>query len=146
MIPVVKANGRAELQLLRQLKERSGEIDQSVTAAVTEIIGQVKNCGDEAVREYTARFDGRAPSGPKFPVRSWRRPPPGASPLFWPPSPVRRKISAIFTNDRSSKAGWNPRKTASSWGSACGGFPAWGCTCRRHGGLPLFGAHERHSC
>ncbi len=61
MIPVVKANGRAELQLLRQLKERSGEIDQSVTAAVTEIISQVKNCGDEAVREYTVRFDGRAP-------------------------------------------------------------------------------------
>lgn len=61
MIPVVKADGKAEELLMRQLKARSGEIDQSVTAAVTEIIAQVKERGDDAVREYTLKFDKKVP-------------------------------------------------------------------------------------
>ena len=58
MIPIVRADGRQELKLLRQLEERSGEVDRKVTAAVGEILEKVKTEGDAAVKEYTLRFDG----------------------------------------------------------------------------------------
>lgn len=61
MLSITKADGIVEKTLIRQLKERSGEVDRKVTAAVSEIIENVKLRGDDAVREYTLRFDGKAP-------------------------------------------------------------------------------------
>ena len=61
MIQVVKADGVQERALLSQLKNRSEEVDRKVTVAVTEIIDAVKAKGDEAVREYTLKFDGKCP-------------------------------------------------------------------------------------
>ena len=61
MIQVVKADGIQERALLSQLKNRSEEVDRKVTVAVTEIIDAVKAKGDEAVREYTLKFDGKCP-------------------------------------------------------------------------------------
>lgn len=58
---IIKANGKNEYELLRQLKARSSETDQKVTDVVNDIIANVRRFGDEAVREYTMRFDGRLP-------------------------------------------------------------------------------------
>jgi len=58
MIKIVTADGTAELELLQQLAQRSGEVDTRVTAAVTDIIAAVKARGDDAVAEYTSKFDG----------------------------------------------------------------------------------------
>ena len=58
MMTIVKADGKQEYELLQQLEQRSGEVDRRVTAAVTDILEQVRTRGDEAVRELTARFDG----------------------------------------------------------------------------------------
>ncbi len=58
---ITKANGRDEYALIEKLKKRAGETDEKVTAIVTDIINSVKENGDEAVREYTARFDGGLP-------------------------------------------------------------------------------------
>ena len=60
MIEIVTADGKAERQLIAKLKERSGEVDRTVTAAVSELIDDVKRHGDEAVRRYTKQFDGKA--------------------------------------------------------------------------------------
>ncbi len=57
MIPMVKAENGAEQALLKALRQRSGEVDKKVTAVVTEILEAVREKGDSAVREYTARFD-----------------------------------------------------------------------------------------
>ena len=57
MISIAKADGVTERSLINQLKERSGEVDRKVTAAVTEIIDNVKKNGDKAVLEYTEKFD-----------------------------------------------------------------------------------------
>ena len=57
MIPIVKADGTVELEFIRQLKKRSGEVDEKVNQAVAQIIAQVKERGDEAVREYTVKFE-----------------------------------------------------------------------------------------
>ena len=67
MIQVAKADGVCERRLIEQLKQRSGEIDRSVTAAVTEILDQVRLYGDTAVREYTMKFDGSVPENAEVP-------------------------------------------------------------------------------
>ena len=63
---ITKANGVVEYQLLAQLKQRAGETDPKITEAVTTIINGVKEGGDEAVREYTVRFDGSVPKKIEF--------------------------------------------------------------------------------
>lgn len=62
MISIAKADGVSERELINQLKARSGEIDRKVTSAVTDILNNVKQNGDDAVREYTLKFDGHMPS------------------------------------------------------------------------------------
>ncbi len=61
MINTVFADGKADVSLIAQLKERSGEVDKKVTATVNDILENVKANGDKAVLEYTIKFDGKAP-------------------------------------------------------------------------------------
>ncbi len=61
MIPIVKADGKAEYLLLGQLAARSQETDRRVTESVERILEDVRLRGDEAVEEYTLRFDGTKP-------------------------------------------------------------------------------------
>lgn len=58
---ITKANGKSEYALIENLKKRSGETDQKTVDIVSSIIQGVKDGGDEAVREYTVRFDGALP-------------------------------------------------------------------------------------
>ena len=61
MLSIVKTDGVSEKKLIAQLKDRSGEVDRKVTAAVSDIIEQVRINGDKAVAEYTLKFDGKVP-------------------------------------------------------------------------------------
>lgn len=58
---ITKANGKVEYALIDELKKRAGETDQKIVDIVTTILNEVKENGDEAVREYTVRFDGGVP-------------------------------------------------------------------------------------
>lgn len=58
---ITKANGKAEYALIENLKKRSGETDTKIVEIVTNIINSVKEQGDDAVREFTVRFDGSVP-------------------------------------------------------------------------------------
>ena len=66
MIPIVKADGTAEQQLLSALRSRAGEVDKKVTESVSEILDRVRREGDAAVQYYTEKFDGSLP--PAFEV------------------------------------------------------------------------------
>lgn len=57
MIKIVKADGTAEREFLARLRERSGETDRRVTEIVTAMLDDIRLKGDEAVKEYTAKFD-----------------------------------------------------------------------------------------
>lgn len=61
IMPLVKADGKAEYALLEQLTSRSGEVDRKVTAAVSAILDGVRSRGDDALLEYTRQFDGVDP-------------------------------------------------------------------------------------
>lgn len=58
---ITKANGKAEYALIENLKKRAGETDEKIVEIVTTILSEVKKNGDDAVREYTVRFDGGLP-------------------------------------------------------------------------------------
>lgn len=57
----IYVNGCDEEKFFKQLEERNGETDKQVTNVVSEIIENVKKSGDEAVKAYTEKFDGKLP-------------------------------------------------------------------------------------
>lgn len=58
----INASDAAEREAFFELLDkRSGETNERVTAAVTEIIANVKAGGDKAVKDYTLKFDGSLP-------------------------------------------------------------------------------------
>ncbi len=61
MISILKTNGKVEIDFLKQLEQRNGEVNKAVTESVTQIISDVKEKGDKAVFEYTLKFDGKVP-------------------------------------------------------------------------------------
>ena len=60
-IKKIYANGRDEKDFLADLEKRSGETNRKVTEVASEIIETVRNGGDEAVKNYTLKFDGNLP-------------------------------------------------------------------------------------
>ncbi|WMJ23634.1 histidinol dehydrogenase [Paludicola sp. MB14-C6] len=61
MIDIIKVNGTDEKEYIQKLKDRSTTVNETVTKSVTEIINDVRDNGDEAVRKYTMLFDKNAP-------------------------------------------------------------------------------------
>ncbi|MBR4223361.1 MAG: histidinol dehydrogenase [Oscillospiraceae bacterium] len=61
MIRIIKADGTAEYEFLKEVENRNGETDKKISAIVSDIIDNVKARGDEAIDEYTLKFDGKLP-------------------------------------------------------------------------------------
>lgn len=61
MIKKIIANGTDEKNFLNEVEKRNGEKDKKVGEIVSEIIENVKNGGDKAVKDYTLKFDGKLP-------------------------------------------------------------------------------------
>ncbi len=61
MINVIKADGVTEKAFLQKVEERNRSTNDNVSAVVKEIIENVRINGDQAVRDYTIKFDGKAP-------------------------------------------------------------------------------------
>lgn len=58
MIEIIQSNGNLERQCIEDLKDRSDEVQQEVYRTVESILRDVKRHGDEALTDYTKRFDG----------------------------------------------------------------------------------------
>ena len=61
MIRIIKADGRAELELIASLRSRAAEIGAEINRTAEEMLADVKARGYEAVREYSVRLDGAEP-------------------------------------------------------------------------------------
>jgi histidinol dehydrogenase len=61
MLKPMKANGQEGRRIIRRIRERGAGKDRRVDAAVAEILEAVRQNGDEAIREYTEKFDGSVP-------------------------------------------------------------------------------------
>ena len=69
----INADGTAEYAFIRRLRARDADALAPVTAAVAAILSEVRRRGDDAVREYSARFDGYCPEGLEMDVSACRR-------------------------------------------------------------------------
>lgn len=61
MIPIVKADGVAEMQLIANLRTRAAEAGEGINRAAAEIMQAVRERGFDAVREYSLKFDKAEP-------------------------------------------------------------------------------------
>lgn len=61
MLTIVKADSGEQRRFINELKQRARQTDKDVSAVVAQIIENVRAHGDQAVREYTEKFDGVAP-------------------------------------------------------------------------------------
>ncbi len=68
MIRKIIADGKSEIEFLKEVDKRNGETDKKVTEIVSEIIENVKENGDKAVNEYTEKFDGKLPEYYEVPL------------------------------------------------------------------------------
>lgn len=68
MIRKIIADGKCETEFLKEVEKRNGETDKKVTEIVSEIIENVKNNGDKAVKDYTLQFDGKLPEYYEVPL------------------------------------------------------------------------------
>ena len=82
MIQLVKKGGSFGRDFIGQLKLRSEESNRKVDAAVSEIIENVRRRGDQAVREYTLKFDGSVPDEMEISVQEMRKFANGCEPDF----------------------------------------------------------------
>ena len=68
MIRKIIVNGKDEVAFLKEVEKRNGETDKKVSEIVSEIIDNVKENGDKAVKEYTLKFDGKLPEYYEVPL------------------------------------------------------------------------------
>ena len=68
MIRKIIADGTAEVRFLKEVEKRNGETDKKVSEIVSEIIDNVKENGDKAVKDYTLKFDGKLPEYYEVPL------------------------------------------------------------------------------
>lgn len=61
MIRIIKADGSAEKEFLKELRSRSSETERDVAQTVTDIINDVRENGNSAVDKYSLKFDGFIP-------------------------------------------------------------------------------------
>jgi histidinol dehydrogenase len=61
MIKCIKTDGKTEFEAIARIGSRGGATDADTERVVREILANVRERGDEAVREYSLAFDGFAP-------------------------------------------------------------------------------------
>ncbi len=61
IIPIVKADGAAELGQIEAMRRRAAETNAGIASSAAEIMERVRLRGFEAVREYSLKFDGAEP-------------------------------------------------------------------------------------
>ncbi|MEG2814507.1 MAG: histidinol dehydrogenase, partial [Oscillospiraceae bacterium] len=61
MLNIITVNQKDEKNYINKMKSRSSSVNDDVTKIVAEIINEVRERGDEAVKEYTLKFDKKLP-------------------------------------------------------------------------------------
>lgn len=128
MLQITTADGRAEKALMAQLKARSGEVDRQVTAAVEQILADVKRDGDAAVRSYTEKFDGKAPEKTQLSRADMEAGMQSCDPAFLAALEQAADNIRAFHEKQKQQSWLDPQKTGSSWASGCEGSTGWGFT------------------
>ena len=103
-IKKIFVNGKDEVEFFKQLEKRSGETNKKVTAVVNEIIETVREGGDNAVKAYTEKFDGKLPEYYEVPRDVINDALTEAIRTLLTQCSTQLRTSQIFTKDRSHRA------------------------------------------
>ena len=68
IINKIIADGKTEIEYLKAVEKRNGETNKQIGEICTSIIEDVKDNGDQAVKKYTEKFDGRLPEYYEVPL------------------------------------------------------------------------------
>ncbi len=82
MIQVVKQGGKFACEFVRKFRSRSEAAGKKVDAAVMEILADVRQNGDAAIRKYTLKFDGAVPESMEISREEMQRLTKGCKPDF----------------------------------------------------------------
>ncbi|QAT49743.1 histidinol dehydrogenase [Caproiciproducens sp. NJN-50] len=82
MLKILDGNGDAGRELIAQLKRRGGKSSPEIEQTVAEIVAEVRERGDAAVREYTMKFDGSIPEPLKLGREEMKAAAQGCKPAF----------------------------------------------------------------
>ena len=105
MITTVLADGRKEYEFISYLKKRAQSSDKNVIPVVAEILENVRENGDAAVREYTVKFDGKAPDRAEIDPAEIESLIARCDPEYIETVKRRRRTSPTSTKGRCSRAG-----------------------------------------
>ena len=61
LVRKIYVNGKDDVEFFKQLEKRNGETSKEITAVVSDILDNVRQNGDKAVKDYTIKFDGKLP-------------------------------------------------------------------------------------
>ena len=120
MIPIERVEKLDPARLLR----RDAQAEADVSAAVDDVIEAVRTRGDEALRDYTRRFDGAELTDLRVTEAEIQ--------AAWEATDAdfrRRKTSAPSTAARSTRTSFSPGRAASSWASGTPPLKRWACAC-----------------
>ena len=124
MIRIIKADGE-EKQFLAEVEKRAGQVNADVEKTVRAILADVKENGDAAVKNYTAKFD--CPNAQYYRV------------------PDEAIQDALTEANENSPEFVNAMLKRRYHGSARErSRPRWSVRTRRHGCVPFLRADERN--
>ena len=118
MITTVIADGKSEYEFIEYLKKRAQSSDKNVIPVVSEILENVRAKGDAAVRNYTLKFDGKAPERAEIPAEEIDAIIEKCDTKLIETIKKARLTLPIFISAKVSRAGLQQRTTALSWVSA----------------------------
>lgn len=124
LMQLITGSGEERRAFVDQLKKRGDEKDRRVEQTVAEILQNVRENGDRAVRAYTEKFDGRAPEQTEVSRKELEDCLQSCDPKFRRRCKTPPVISGLH-DGKSSKAGSPRGKTERSWASGCGGCTGW---------------------
>ena len=142
---ITKANGVVEYQLLAQLKQRAGEDGSQDHRGGDHHYQWCKEGGDEAVREYTVRFDGSVPKKIEFDKDEIHAFLDQVDPAF-KDAVVKAQQNIYDFHQRQAQQSWMTTKESGViMGQRIRGLKRVGIYVRWHRGVSLLCADERRS-
>ena len=128
MIKVVQGDRQTCQSFVEDLKSRVGQTSPEIEASVRDIIEAVRTGGDQAVKEFSKRFDGWTPETLELSKEALEQAVAQCDPAFIDSLKKAAANIRSSTSGRSSKAASTPCRTGSSLASGCGGCTGWACT------------------
>ena len=144
MIRIAKGDRAYCEAFIQSLKARVSENDRSVEDKVAEILKDVRDNGDEAVRRYTMKFDGWAPEKAEITKEEIDALTADCDPAFIASMERAAENIRAFHAKQKQQSRIDPSPTGVLMGQRVRGLHRVGVCAGRYGSVPVLCFDERH--